>query len=267
MPFLCPSAYCCLAAGEPHTLYWIKITLSPAAFFKKKIVSLSKYNQPVTMRKGVIIILVLFCLFSCGREYSGIMDSAEAQMMQAPDSALALMKGIVAEELPTRGMRARHALLLTMAKNKCYQDISEDTTIRMSYDWYQRHGSRRYKMLSAYYLGFVEQSRGNNIEAALAFKKAEPMAEKLEDYRQMSLIKQHLSELFNQSYDNVRALDYSQEALSYAIQARDTVMEDYCRYDVALRLFSQGRYKRRNCWNLCCKIANIIHHYTLMRRE
>ena len=79
------------------------------------------------------------------------MDSAEAQMMQAPDSALALMKGIVAEELPTRGMRARHALLLTMAKNKCYQDISEDTTIRMSYDWYQRHGSRRYKMLSAYY--------------------------------------------------------------------------------------------------------------------
>lgn len=195
------------------------------------------------MRKGVIIILTLFCLFSCGREYSGIMDSAEAQMMQAPDSALALMKGIVAEELPTRGMRARHALLLTMAKNKCYQDISEDTTIRLSYDWYQRHGSRRYKMLSAYYLGFVEQSRGNNIEAALAFKKAEPMAEKLEDYRQMSLIKQHLSELFNQSYDNVRALDYSQEALSYAIQARDTVMEDYCRYDVALRLFSQGRYK------------------------
>ncbi len=77
------------------------------------------------MRKGVIIILVLFCLFSCGREYSGIMDSAEAQMMQAPDSALALMKGIVAEELPTRGMRARHALLLTMAKNKCYQDISD----------------------------------------------------------------------------------------------------------------------------------------------
>lgn len=195
------------------------------------------------MRKGVIIILTLFCLFSCGREYSGIMDSAEAQMMQAPDSALALMKGIVAEELPTRGMRARHALLLTMAKNKCYQDISEDTTIRMSYDWYQHHGSRRYKMLSAYYLGFVEQSRGNNIEAALAFKKAEPMAEKLEDYRQMSLIKQHLSELFNQSYDNVRALDYSQEALSYAIQAGDTVMEDYCRYDVALRLFSQGRYK------------------------
>ena len=195
------------------------------------------------MRKGVIIILVLFCLFSCGREYSGIMDSAEAQMMQAPDSALALMKGIVAEELPTRGQRARHALLLTMAKDKCYQDISGDTTIRMSYEWYQHHGSKRYKMLSSYYLGLVEQKRGNSIEALLAFKTAEPIADDLEDYRQLSLIEQHLSELFNRNYDNVRALDYSQKALSYAKEACDSVMEDYCRYDVALRLFSQCRYK------------------------
>ena len=195
------------------------------------------------MRKGVIIILALFCLFSCGREYSGIMDSAEAQMMQVPDSALALMKGIVAEDLPTRGQRARHALLLTMAKDKCYQDISGDTTIRMSYEWYQHHGSKRYKMLSSYYLGLVEQKRGNSIEALLAFKTAEPIADDLEDYRQLSLIEHHLSELFDRNYDNVRALDYSQKALSYAKEACDSVMEDYCRYDVALRLFSQCRYK------------------------
>jgi len=152
------------------------------------------------------------------------MDSAEAQMMQAPDSALALMKGIVAEELPTRGQRARHALLLTMAKDKCYQDISGDTTIRMSYEWYQHHGSKRYKMLSSYYLGLVEQKRGNSIEALLAFKTAEPIADDLEDYRQLSLIEYHLSELFDRNYDNVRALDYSQKALSYAKEACDSVM-------------------------------------------
>ena len=171
------------------------------------------------------------------------MDTAEAQMMQDPDSALALMQSIVAEDLPTRGQRARHALLLTMAKDKCYQDISGDTTIRMSYEWYQHHGSKRYKMLSSYYLGLVEQKRGNSIEALLAFKTAEPIADDLEDYRQLSLIEQHLSELFDRNYDNVRALDYSQKALSYAKEACDSVMEDYCRYDVALRLFSQCRYK------------------------
>lgn len=188
------------------------------------------------MRKGVIIILALFCLFSCGREYSGIMDSAEAQMMQAPDSALALMKGIVAEELPTRGMRARHALLLTMAKNKCYQDISEDTTIRMSYDWYQHHGSRRYKMLSAYYLGFVEQSRGNNIEAALAFREAEPLAEEQEDYRQLSLVEQHLSAIFAANYDHVRALEYAEHSLEAANKAGEKLMADWCKLDIATQL-------------------------------
>ena len=108
------------------------------------------------MKKGIYFIIALLFLFSCGREYSRVMDSAEAQMMQAPDSALALMQSITAKDLPTRGLRARHALLLTMAKNKCYQDISGDTTVRMSYDWYQRHGSTRYKMLSSYYLGYVE---------------------------------------------------------------------------------------------------------------
>ena len=195
------------------------------------------------MRRGIIFIVALLSLFSCGREYKEVMDTAEAQMMQAPDSALALMQSIVAEDLPTRGQRARHALLLTMAKNKCYQDISGDTTIRMSYEWYQHHGSKRYKMLSSYYLGFVEQKRGNSIKALLAFKTTEPIADDLEDYRQLSLIEHHLSELFDRNYDNVRALDYSQKALSYAKEACDSVMEDYCRYDVALRLFSQCRYK------------------------
>ena len=146
-------------------------------------------------------------------------------MTQAPDSALALMQSIVAKDLPTRGLRARHALLLTMAKNKCYQDISSDTTVRMSYDWYQRHGSTRYKMLSSYYFGYVEQERGNSIEALLAFKKAETIADDLEDYRQLSLIEQHLSELFHQNYDNYRALEYSQEALSHAKLARPAMLK------------------------------------------
>ena len=72
------------------------------------------------MRRGIIFIVALLLLFSCGREYKEVMDTAEAQMMQDPDSALALMQSIVAEDLPTRGQRARHALLLTMAKDKCY---------------------------------------------------------------------------------------------------------------------------------------------------
>ena len=195
------------------------------------------------MRRGIIFIVALLLLFSCGREYKEVMDSAEAQMMQAPDSALALMQSIVVEDLPTRGLRARHALLLTMAKNKCYQDISSDTTIRMSYEWYQRHGSKRYKMLSSYYLGFVEQKRGNSIEAALAFREAEPLAEELKDYRQLSLVDQHLSAIFATNYDHVRALEYAEKSLEAAKKAGEELMADYCKYDVAVQLLAKFRYE------------------------
>ena len=195
------------------------------------------------MRRGIIFIVALLPLFSCGREYKEVMDSAEAQMMQAPDSALALMQSIVVEDLPTRGLRARHALLLTMAKNKCYQDISSDTTIRMSYEWYQRHGSKRYKMLSSYYLGFAEQKRGNSIEAALAFREAEPLAEELKDYRQLSLVDQHLSAIFATNYDHVRALEYAEKSLEAAKKAGEELMADYCKYDVAVQLLAKFRYE------------------------
>ena len=34
------------------------------------------------MRRGIIFIVALLSLFSCGREYKEVMDTAEAQMMQ-----------------------------------------------------------------------------------------------------------------------------------------------------------------------------------------
>ena len=193
------------------------------------------------MKKGIYFIIALLFLFSCGREYSRVMDSAEAQMMQAPDSALALMQSITAKDLPTRGLRARHALLLTMAKNKCYQDISGDTTVRMSYDWYQRHGSTRYKMLSSYYLGYVEQERGNSIEAVLAFREAELLAEELTDYRQLSLVDQHLSAIFATNYDHVCALEYAEKSLEAANKAGEKLMADWCKLDIAAQLINKLR--------------------------
>lgn len=193
------------------------------------------------MRRGIIFIVALLPLFSCGREYKEVMDNAETQMMQAPDSALALMQSIVAKDLPTRGLRARHALLLTMAKNKCYQDISSDTTIRMSYDWYQRHGSTRYKMLSSYYLGYVEQERGNSIEAVLAFREAELLAEELTDYRKLSLVDQHLSAIFATNYDHVRALEYAEKSLEAANKAGEKLMADWCKLDIAAQLINKLR--------------------------
>ena len=194
------------------------------------------------MRKAIIFLFTICILLSCGRGYREAMDIAQSRMVSAPDSSLTILQGMDGQALSTRGLRARYALLLTMARDKCYMDVSRDTTIRTAYDWYQHHGSKQEHMLSAYYLGVVQQQAGNSLEAALAFREAEPLAKDLADYRQLSLIEQHLSAIFASKYDHVRALEYAQQSLDAAIAAGDSLMADYCRYDVARQLLAEYRY-------------------------
>lgn len=197
------------------------------------------------MKQWTILCLAILTIFSCKdyRNTQAVMDRAESLMNEAPDSSLALLNGVDRKKLTRRGSKARFTLLLSMAQHKCYMDMSADTCLRAAYEWYQQHGSERNKMLSAYYLGLFHEQAGGNIEAVLAFAEAESLAQSLQDYRQLSLIEQHLSEIFDQNYDNVRALDYAQKSLQYAMMAQDSVMEDYCRYDVAVRLLAQYRYE------------------------
>lgn len=196
------------------------------------------------MKKFCLIINVLFLLISCGeyREARSVMNEAESLMMTVPDSSLALLNGINEEALYTKGSRARYVLLRTMAKDKCYMDVAQDTVIQESYNWYQRHGSRRERMLATYYQGVVREQAGDNIEAVLAFREAEPLAESLEDYRQLSLIEQHLCAIYGKNYDSVLALKYAQSALEAAKRTGEELLIDYSKYDVAFHLSSLSRY-------------------------
>lgn len=196
------------------------------------------------MKKFCLIVNVLFLLISCGeyREARSVMNEAESLMMTVPDSSLALLNGINEEALYTKGSRARYVLLRTMAKDKCYMDVAQDTVIQESYNWYQHHGSRRERMLATYYQGVVREQAGDNIEAVLAFREGEPLAESLEDYRQLSLIEQHLCAIYGKNYDSVLALKYAQSALEAAKRTGEELLIDYSKYDVAFHLSSLSRY-------------------------
>ena len=164
-------------------------------------------------------------------------------MSASPDSSLALVNGIDGQSLSTNSLRARHALLLTMAQDKCYIDVAEDSTIQVAYEYYRNHGERQDRLLATYYLGVIRQNAKDYIPAALAFREAEPMAQEMEDYRQLSLIQQHLSHIFDSNYDRVRALDYAKKALDSAEKAEERLMADYCRFDIAYELVSEFRYE------------------------
>lgn len=185
------------------------------------------------------------CLFSCveNRDARTVFDQAESIMSTAPDSALALIRGIDGQSLSTKGLRARHALLLTMARDKNYIDVFEDSTIRVAYDYYLHHGKEKNRLLATYYLGVILQNANESIDAALAFREAEFLAERLEDYRQLSLAEQHLAHIYAQNYDHVRALKYAEKALDAAESAGEQLMAGYCRLDIANQMIREYRYE------------------------
>ena len=186
----------------------------------------------------------LVCLFSCveDRNARTVFDQAESIMPTAPDSALAMVRGIDVQSLSTKGLRARHALLLTMAQDKCYIDVADDTTIRVAYDYYLHHGRKKDRLLATYYLGVIRQNAGDYINAALVFREAEPLAEELEDYRQLSLIERHLSNIYASNYDHIRAFEYAELAEIAAEHAGESLLAGYCLYDMAVQLLAEYRY-------------------------
>ena len=193
--------------------------------------------------------LCFFCLLlitssSGNRQVRSKLDLADSYIASAPDSALDIIQGINRGTLPTKSLRSRHALLQTMAQDKCYIDVAEDSTIYVDYDYYQHHGGKRDRLLATYYLGVIRQNAEEYIEAALAFREAEPLAEMLKDYRQLSLIDQHLSSIFALNFDHVRALEYAEKALYAAELAKEGLMADYCRLDIANQLIAEKDYSQ-----------------------
>lgn len=193
------------------------------------------------MRFKVCVFLLLFLPSCVSHRTIDALDRAEVMLSDAPDSALAIVYEIPQKTLTTRSIRARHALLITRAKDKCYMDIVEDSTIHVAYDWYRYYGSQRNHLMSAYYLGVIQQNVGNDIDAAISFREAERLAAELKEFRWQSLCNQHLCAVYSKNYDRLSAMSYAKQSLKAAEMAEDTLMAGYCRLDMADQYIAQNK--------------------------
>ena len=90
-----------------------------------------------------------------------------------PDSALQLLHAIDARSLSGDGNCAYHALLLTQAQYRCYEDITSDSVINIASDYYQQHAGEREKLTRAYiYKGALMDVLGFPEAAMTHFKQA-----------------------------------------------------------------------------------------------
>lgn len=184
-------------------------------------------NQLILLAFTVVIV-------SCTwQDNSKVLMASEQMMTEHSDSALNILLEVNPQ---TKKQRAKHALLLSMALDKNYIDVTDDSLTLLAYNYYQRHGNTRNKMLSAYYLGVVHQNAGGYLQAAIEFDEALSLAKELNDNHNAGLCCRHLSSIHAFNYNHVLALEYSKKAADFFDACGETLSADYARINIAEQL-------------------------------
>lgn len=196
------------------------------------------------MKRVWLLSCALIVLCSCARHPHQVFRQAESMMNTQADSARILLERLPQDQLRDYATKARYGLLLTMAKDKSYQDDLDTALIQASYDYYQHWGTKKQRMLSAYYLGVARQHYGQDMEATLLFRDAEHLANTLENNRYAGLSCEHLSALYARNYDNDESLAAAKRAVHSFQKAGETLSADFSRLDVARQYFSLEQFRK-----------------------
>ena len=122
-----------------------------------------------------IFLLAALCMLSCSRHsvHWETLAQVETFIEEHPDSALAALQHIDAQELAGKEERAKYALLLSMALDKNYVDKTDFEVLQPAIDYYQSHGTATDKLRTYYYQGRIYQNQQKHDELALqCFVKA-----------------------------------------------------------------------------------------------
>lgn len=165
------------------------------------------------MKNAVLLFLVsLLVMVSCtSRKVSRTLNDVESYIMSRPDSALTVLEDIDRASLVSSGLKARHALLHSMALDKNFIDIIDDSIAGVAVEYYEDHGPDILKARSLYYYGRVKFNAGHYDEAILAYSKAEEAAEEC-DSLYLGMVNNAMAETYNRTYNSKAELEYARKA-------------------------------------------------------
>ncbi|MCM1072046.1 MAG: hypothetical protein NC210_08240 [[Clostridium] fimetarium] len=125
------------------------------------------------MTRLITVAMLCVMMAGCGGKSVGLrLDEAGRIMETAPDSALLILEGISGDELRGDELKARYALLKSMALDKNYIDATDFDILQPAMEYLANHGTPDEKMRTLYYQGRVYQNRGEPDEALSSFAEA-----------------------------------------------------------------------------------------------
>ena len=120
---------------------------------------------------GALLLAVQAC--NNTRDVEVELHKADVYMDEHPELALEVLEAIDTDALTTRKVQAKYALLYSMALDKNYIDVTNDSIIAPAVKYYEYHGSKRERFLCNYYQARICENAGDNNSALLLAVKAE----------------------------------------------------------------------------------------------
>ena len=191
-----------------------------------------------------MLLLVAVALSSC-REVSRhrALRDLWTYIDAAPDSALRVLEALPSEHFLLPGDRADYALLKSIALDKNYIDVTDDSLARVATDWYDVHGRPERKLRAWYYLGRVQQNAGNPSGAIVSFQKAKQLAEASGDLFYEGMACRAMGFVYHHAYYKDEALSNMRHAHACFIASGHKNHANYAMLDVAEMLCAAGKYE------------------------
>ena len=168
----------------------------------------------------VTILSALVLLAACaGAEIKTSLDNAECLMEVSPAEALDTLESIDREALTTRQLRARHALLYSMALDKNYIDLKNDSIIAPAVEYYSRHGDADIRFRTHYYHARIFENAGDYDNALLAVSKAEALDTAKVDADVLCMLYAMKGSIYDIAWRPHDAIESYELARRYALEA------------------------------------------------
>lgn len=197
------------------------------------------------MRRRICILLfsTLLLTVACDplqrQRTAAVLDDIESYINERPDSALAVLRGLDSKVVRKRALRARAALLHSMALDKCYIDIQSDSILFPAVSYYSRHGSPDEKLRTQYYLGRLQYNAGKYQEAIVTYTEALALTDHASDYKYIGFVNQAIADTYAATYQESDSFPYLDHAYEAFLQIPDQRFAKLTLYKKATALTKQ----------------------------
>lgn len=171
-----------------------------------------------------IISLILLCA-CCSQSDNAIMtvlDTAESCMDHHPDSSLLLLNSVNLNSISAESNRAWYALLKSIALDKNYIDVTEDSLSSIAVAYYGRHGDSDERLKAYLYNGRVYENAKDYERAMDNYLNAEEFVNSCEDNIIIGRLYSSKSVLYNTIFDAQSAIEQASLASKYFLEGGDT---------------------------------------------